>query len=89
MSTRKRFVVEATWNGYTTSQCRVVHRSVETLFRAGYEAIKSHNFSDSTTLAVTVRDATPREKVAEIHGYAKLLRDAAMDEWQKLRKAVA
>lgn len=87
MGHRQRFIVEAEWTGYTSSQQRIVHRSVETLFRAGYDRVKWHSFSDGTGLAVSVRDCKPREKVKEIHGYSSLLRDAAMKEWEKQRSA--
>lgn len=86
MSARKRFVVEAEWSGYCSCQQWICHRTVETLFRAGYEAINRHRFSDGTYLTVTVRDAKPREKIQQIHGYSELLRDIAMTEWRKQNK---
>jgi len=43
---RKRFVVEAEWSGYHSGQRHVCHRTVETLFRAGYENLRYHHFSD-------------------------------------------
>jgi hypothetical protein len=46
-----------------------------------------HRFSDGTYLYITVRDAKPRERVTEIHGYDRLLRDAAMDAWSAVRKS--
>lgn len=85
MST-KRFVVEGEWSGYTSAQQRVVHRTVETYWRDGYERIRSHNFSDGTYLAVRVRDALPRERVVEIHGYDKLLREAAFTEFERFKQ---
>lgn len=87
MGHRKRFIVEAEWGGYTSSQQRIVHRTVETLFRAGYEAVTWHTFSDGTSLSITVRDCKPREKVKEIHGYDSLLRDVAMKAWSEKRSA--
>lgn len=80
---RKRFVVEAEWSGYTSGQRRVCHRTVETLFRAGYEALHSHTFGDGTYMTITVRDAKPRERVQKLNGYGVLLRNAAMDEWSR------
>jgi hypothetical protein len=77
---RKRFVVEAEWSGYSRSQQHVVHRTVETLFRSGYEALSHHTFGDGTSLCISVRDAKPRERVQEIKGYSSLLRDAAMKQ---------
>ena len=85
MSHRKRFVVEATWSGYTSEQSRVVHRTVETTFRAGYEGLYSHMFSDGTLLYISVRDAKPREKVTELKGYKVLLTDLAMNKWKELK----
>jgi hypothetical protein len=58
------------------------------MFRAGYEAIGSHAFGDGTFMTITVRDAKPREKVAQLHGYDSLLRDAAIEAWRR-QKAVA
>lgn len=81
----KRFVVEATWGGYTSSQAHVCHRSVETFWRAGYEAIRWHQFGDGTGMSVQVRDAKPRERVEQKLGYTKLLRDLAFQEYEKLR----
>ena len=87
MGHRQRFVVEAEWSGYVSSQRRIVHRTVETLFRAGYDALQYHSFSDGTGLTISVRDCKPREKVQQIHGYGQLLRDRAMDAWQAQRNA--
>lgn len=85
MSGRKRFIVEAVWSGYAGSQRRVVHRTVETLFRAGYENVRWHQFSDGTGMSISVRDAKPRERVEQITGYSALLRDAAMVKWCELK----
>jgi hypothetical protein len=82
---RKRFVVTAVWSGYHSGQTRVCHRTVETLFRAGYEALRWHQFSDGTGLHINVRDALPRERIHTINGYGSILRDAAMDKWNELR----
>jgi hypothetical protein len=89
VASRKRFLVTGTWSGYTSAQCKIVHRTVETQFRAGYEAIGSYRFSDGTTLFVAVRDYKPREIVTEIHGYDKLLRDEAMTKWEAQQKAAS
>lgn len=86
---RKRFVVEATWNGYTSAQSHVVHREVQTIFREGYEAIGFHRFNDGTTLDVTVRDAKPREHVQEIHGYTNLLTELAFQNYKAQKKAAS
>ena len=83
--TRKRFVVEAEWSGYHSGQQHVCHRTVETLFRAGYEALHSHSFGDGTFMTIRVRDAKPRERVDEKRGYSSLLRDLAMNKWSELK----
>jgi hypothetical protein len=87
MSSRKRFVVEAEWSGYHGGQRRVCHRTVETLFRAAYEAIGSHTFGDGTYMTITVRDAKPRERVRQLKGYCELLRDLVHREYQKAKQA--
>lgn len=84
---RKRFIVEAQWSGYHSGQQHVCHRTVETLFRAGYEALGSHSFSDGTYMTITVRDAKPRERVEQKKGYNTLLRNLAMDKWSELKAA--
>jgi len=85
VSKRKRFVVEAEWSGYHSGQRHVVHRTVETLFRAGWDNLHYHSFSDGTGLTISVRDAEPRERVQQIHGYSSLLRDAAWRKWEEVR----
>ena len=87
MGHRQRFVVEAEWSGYHSNQRRVCHRTVETLFRVGYESIGTLMFSDGTYLTVTVRDAKPREKVQQIHSYDELLHAAAVKAWNNKRNA--
>lgn len=77
MARRKRFVLEATWRGYD-GRPRVVHREALTVFRDRYAAIQSIVFTDGTLMYVTVRDATPRERLTEIHGYTAVLHGAAL-----------
>jgi hypothetical protein len=89
LNVAKRFVVEATWEGYTSSQAHVCHRSVETYWRAGYEAIRWHQFGDGTGMSVHVRDAKPRERVEQKLGYSKLLRDLAFQEYEKISASQA
>jgi hypothetical protein len=72
---RKRFVVECIWNGYSGQARVVVHRTVETTFREAYEALRWHQFTDGTGMSIDVRDAKPRERVDQIRGYNTLLRD--------------
>jgi len=78
---RKRFVVECTWGGYRSGQSRVVHRTVETMFREAYEALRWHQFSDGTGMSINVRDAKPRERVEQIRGYNTLLRDLVHQQY--------
>ena len=86
---RNRFIVEAEWSGYTSAQRRVVHRTVETLFRAGWNNLHYHSFSDGTGLSISVRDAKPRERVQQIHGYDSLLREAAWRKWEEVKGSAA
>ena len=72
-----RYVIEGTWSGYTSNQRRVAHRTVERSQKQA-EAIKalgSITYTDGTALWLDVREAQPRERVQEIHGYDSLIRD--------------
>jgi hypothetical protein len=73
----KRFVLEAEWSGYTSSQRHVVHREVLTRDRERYAAINAVRFTDGTCMYVTVRDAKPREQVIPKLGYSEVLHGAA------------
>lgn len=75
---RKRFVVECTWSGYRSGQEMICHRTVETMFRDRYEKLYSIRFTDGTDMRVKVRDAKPRERVEERHGYDSLLKKVIM-----------
>ena len=79
MSTSTRFVVEGTWSGYTSSQSRVVHRSVhkpaERKFRAWAEQAGPIQYTDGTCLFLRVRDCKPRERVEVRNSYGRLIRD--------------
>lgn len=69
-----RFVLEATWDGYKASQTRVVHRQVISRRRAKQmEKLKFIRFGDGATLSACVRPCTPREKVAEILVYSRIM----------------
>jgi hypothetical protein len=74
-----RFVIEGTWNGYRSSQRRIVHRTVhkgsEKKLRAWVAANRFINYTDGTSLVLDVRDCKPREKVQVLNGYGKLIRD--------------
>ena len=71
----KRFVVECVWNGYTSSQRRVCHRTVETYKAKSIEKIHTVAFTDNTTMNVTVRPCKLREQVKEMDCYGTLLND--------------
>lgn len=77
----QRFIIEGTWRGYRSSQDRVVHRTVHAgafkQLRAWAEQTHAIYYTDGTALLLSVRDARPREHVAEIHGYDKLIADCA------------
>lgn len=73
----QRFVVEGIWSGYRSSQQRPCHRRVVSRWKAeALSKITAVQFTDNTTMTVTVRPAEKYEKVKEIHGYDDLLDDA-------------
>lgn len=75
MSTR--YVIEGTWSGYHSGQRRVCHRRVLTKRQAEAQSkISCIAYTDGTTLSLSVRPATFREKVQEIRGYDGLIYDA-------------
>lgn len=76
---RKRYVIEGEWDGYSSSQRRVVHREVLTgspKYIEKFKALKTFRYTDGTHLSITVREAKPREKVQEILGYKTMIHDA-------------
>lgn len=77
----KRFVIEGEWSGYTSSQRRIVHRTVHKdcfkYLRKWAENNHSITYTDGTALHISVRDAKHRERVKEIHGYDSLISDCA------------
>lgn len=74
----KRYVVEGVWSGYVSSQRRPCHRRVIKKWLAdSFAKIVAIRFTDGTTMDITVRPCTFREKVQEIRGYDALL-DAAI-----------
>ena len=74
-----RFVIEGEWSGYRSSQQRVVHRTVHKgswkKLREWAEQTYAIRYTDGTALCLTVRDCKPRERVQEIHGYDRLIKD--------------
>ena len=72
----KRFVIEGTWSGYISSQCKVVHRTV--ISEKKVREIKEQKltgilYSDNTWLTLQVREALPREKVQKMDSYTSLI----------------
>ena len=70
--TRPRFVLEGEWTGYSSSQRRVVHRTV-TRNPARYEHLHYITYTDGTGLVLRLRQCFAREVVKEIHGYDSLI----------------
>ncbi len=70
-----RFVIEGEWSRYTSSQQRVVHRVVTDRQDIVEWVRKTHaiRYTDGTSLVLSVRPCTFREKVVEIHGYDLLI----------------
>lgn len=73
-----RYVLEGEWSGYHSGQRRVVHCTVIPKYIA--DQIKEQqlhyiSYTDGTSLDLSVREAKPRERITEIHGYDSLIRD--------------
>lgn len=71
----KRYVIEGTWSGYTSSQSRIVHREVTTDVKrvAWCRDNSSILYTDNTWLVLSVREAQKGEKVEPYDGYGKLI----------------
>lgn len=74
---RKRYVLEGEWTGYKASQRRVVHREVTTTPKQ-FEHLRTIEYTDGTSLILSLRPCEPRERVKENHGYTTLIRRAAL-----------
>lgn len=76
-----RYVIEGTWQGYKSSQDRVVHRQVyqanRKKLRAWVEKTFSILFTDGTSLLLSVRDCEPYERVKQLRGYTELIENCA------------
>jgi len=76
-----RYIIEGEWSGYSSSQRRIVHRTVNNSsfkkLRAWVEKAGSILYTDGTSLFLSVRDCKPRERVKEINGYGALINDCA------------
>ncbi len=97
-----RFVIEGTWSGYTSSQSRVVHRTVhgraDKRLREWAARTSAIHYTDGTALFLAVRDCKPREVVKRIFGYKELIEScayygvasvAALEDAQRLAKRAA
>lgn len=74
---KQRYVIEGVWSGYNSSQSRVVHREVTDRQKLA-EWVRDTgmiSYTDGTCLWLSVREAKPRERVKQIHGYTLLLRE--------------
>lgn len=73
----RRWIVEGTWSGYTSSQTKVVHRHVvhSEKHAKAIEALACITYTDGTTLSLTVRKAKPYERVKKQEAYTKLIND--------------
>lgn len=72
-----RFILEGEWSGYSSSQRRIVHREVVTAKVAEKaREIGSIVYTDGTRLDLYTRAAKSRERVQEINGYGRLIREA-------------
>lgn len=70
----KRYVLEAIWSGYNSSQIKPCHRIVLRNPKE-YENIKRIIFTDGTYMSINIRPCLDREKIKEIHGYDSLFDD--------------
>jgi hypothetical protein len=73
-----RWILEGEWSGYVSAQRRVVHREVikgMDEFRTFCEMNSWIRYTDGTALVLSVRTAKPRERVEQVLGYSRLIRD--------------
>jgi len=75
----KRYVLEGTWRGYSSSMDRVVHREVvpgnQKKYLEWLQKTFCIRYTDGTTLELHVRECKPRERVEKKNGYGSLIRD--------------
>jgi len=72
-----RYVLEGEWTGYCSSQQRVVHREViSERRRERLNGLHAIQYTDGTKLLIHIREAKPRERIAEVHSYRELICDA-------------
>lgn len=70
----KRYILEAIWSGYRSSQSKPCHRVVIKNPKQ-YENIKIVKFTDGTYMSVNIRPCLKRERITEIHSYDSLFSD--------------
>ncbi len=79
MSTKPRYLLEGTWNGYRASQDRVVHREIITNPNLVEWVQKTYciAYTDGTTLGLSVRQLNKGERVKDrmMNSYGSLIRD--------------
>ncbi len=74
---KARYIVEGEWSGYVSRQRRVVHREIVSKTRADkLRNLSAIRYTDGTTLNISVREAGYRERVQEINGYGRLIKQA-------------
>lgn len=71
MKKNNRYVVEAIWSGYNSSQRQPCHRVI-VRNPEQYKQIDRVIFTDNTYMSVSIRPCLPRERIQEIHGYDTL-----------------
>lgn len=86
-----RFILEGVWNGYHSGQRHVVHRTIISFSetkKIADQNLSSIRFTDGSYLALIVTQAKPREKVSEIHGYDKLIKDCLFQKCNSVDKLI-
>lgn len=71
-----RYVLEGEWTGYVARQRRCVHREIikNKKLVDWVNSNRAIQYTDGTSLLLTVRMLKPRERVQMINGYGSLIR---------------
>lgn len=69
---KTKYVIEGVWSGYKSSQQKVVHRTVEFC----KPTVSTIQYSDGTTLDISVRNMKKYERVVVLDSYSKLIDQA-------------
>lgn len=88
------YIIEGEWDGYKSSQRRVVHREYTTRKKFADEVRELGwiRFSDGTGLSLSVKERHTRTQRQPLSGYSQLIRDclfhkvASVDDLQKKKK---